>query len=76
MVLAKDMRLPSAAFINGAYQSGGGDHMKIVNPATGDHLTTIAMTNSDTADYAVSKAREALIMASGHVAILLNARTF
>ena len=59
MALAIDMRLPSAAFINGAYQSGGGDHMETVNPATGDHLTTIAMTNSDTADYAVSKAREA-----------------
>ena len=57
--LAEQIRLPSAAFINGAYQAGGGVNMDIINPATGDILTTIAMTNAETTDYATSKAREA-----------------
>lgn len=57
--LAEDIRFPSAAFINGAFQNGGGENMDAINPATGTVLTNIAMTDAETTNYAVLKAREA-----------------
>jgi len=58
--LAKDISLPSKAFINGAFKSSiSGKTFATNNPATGDFLTDVAACSSEDVDFAVSNAKEA-----------------
>ena len=58
--LAKDISLPSKAFINGAFKPAiSGKTFATNNPATGDFLTDVAACSSDDVDFAVSNAKEA-----------------
>ncbi|PDT00590.1 aldehyde dehydrogenase [Rhizobium chutanense] len=58
--LAKDLHLPTNAFIDGAYRPAkSGKTFKSTNPATGELLAEIAACDAGDVDYAVAKAREA-----------------
>jgi 4-(gamma-glutamylamino)butanal dehydrogenase len=58
--IAADLRLPTQAFIDGAFRdSGSGETFSTVNPATGEVLAEIAACNAADVDLAVAKARAA-----------------
>ncbi|ARO27897.1 aldehyde dehydrogenase protein (plasmid) [Rhizobium sp. TAL182] len=58
--LAKELHLPTNAFIDGAYRPAkSGKTFKSTNPATGELLAEIAACDTSDVDYAVAKAREA-----------------
>ncbi|MFC6340121.1 aldehyde dehydrogenase family protein [Pseudomonas sp. CCM 7891] len=58
--IAKELALPSNAFINGAFTPAkSGKTFATHNPATGVFLTDVAACSSDDVDYAVSNAKEA-----------------
>ncbi|MEM8751221.1 MAG: aldehyde dehydrogenase [Pseudomonadota bacterium] len=58
--LARDMRFPTAAFIDGSYRpAASGKTFDTVNPATGDILAQVAACGAEDVDFAVQKARDA-----------------
>src|SRR6056297_375405 len=58
--IAKDLALPTSAFINGSYRPAvSGRTFATVNPATGAELAQVASCAAEDVDFAVAKAREA-----------------
>jgi gamma-glutamyl-gamma-aminobutyraldehyde dehydrogenase len=59
-VIARDLTLPTTAFINGRFSSAkSGRTFSTVNPANGSTIAEIAACEAEDIDHAVTKAREA-----------------